>query len=188
MTTPSHFIITAALARRLRQRLPVPVMAVLIGSVAPDIPLFLLSTGTALYYRLTAERSITNLHSFMFDELFFNNPFWIASHNFLHAPLLLALGLLLSRLLGGKSGAWWSWFFVAASFHTIIDILTHATDGPLLLFPLNWTLRFHSPVSYWDPNHYGGVFRWLELTLDLTLLAYLLMNRYRERARRATGG
>jgi hypothetical protein len=55
----------------------------------------------------------------------------------------------------------------------VVDIATHVDDGPLLLFPLHWTLRFQSPVSYWDRTHYGREFTIFELTLDVLCLGYL---------------
>jgi hypothetical protein len=62
--------------------------------------------------------------------------------------------------------------------HTLIDIPLHVTDGPLLLFPLNWTLRYRSPVSYWDPSFYGREWSIFEHLLDAVLLIYLFI-RYR---------
>jgi hypothetical protein len=38
--------------------------------------------------------------------------------------------------------------------------------------------RFHSPVSYWDPRHYGRVFEPFEFALAVGLLAFLAW-RYR---------
>lgn len=62
---------------------------------------------------------------------------------------------------------------VAAALHTSVDTATHASDGPLLLFPFDWTLRFHSPVSYWEPGFYPGIVTFLEYSLDLAALLYL---------------
>jgi len=40
----------------------------------------------------------------------------------------------------------------------------HHDDGHRHFFPLSdW--RFESPVSYWDPAHYGHIFLWIELLL-----------------------
>lgn len=150
--------------------------ACLLGSVAPDIPLFLLSTGTVFYLFLTQGRPLTGAHAFMFNDLFFNHPLWIVAHNSLHAPLVLMVGLGLSwsgrRAVGTLRHSFF-WFFVAAAFHTTLDIVTHASDGPLLLFPFDWTLRFHSPVSYWEPGFYPGIVTVVESALDLAALLYL---------------
>lgn len=178
--TPSHFLIGAAVARLARRRAPVSSRAVWVGSVAPDVAIFLLSTGTALYYAVVEGRSITNMHSFMFDELFFGNPWWIALHNVLHAPLLLGAGIVLLwrfRRKEGTAGFWGFWFLIAALLHTGLDVATHVDDGPLLLFPLDLEYRFRSGISYWDPGHHGELFFRLEVLLDVLLIAYLLLSR-----------
>jgi len=174
VNTPSHLIITAALAEGLQGHLPVVTTAVLAGSVAPDIPLVLLSGGTFLFERLVRRRDTSELGNLMFGRLFFTNPYWIALHNLLHAPILLLVGMLVTWRLGGPLGLRLFWFLTAALFHTLIDIPTHAEDGPLLLFPFDWRRRFRSPVSYWDPRYHGRVFRYFELALNLVLLIYLV--------------
>jgi hypothetical protein len=77
-------------------------------------------------------------------------------------------------------GNWWLWFVLSSMLHTSIDILTHVSDGPLLFWPLNWTIRFHSPVSYWDPAHFGTQFGVFEILLDIALLVYLLLPKLTE--------
>ncbi|CAN5836940.1 hypothetical protein BH24DEI2_BH24DEI2_16360 [soil metagenome] len=77
------------------------------------------------------------------------------------------------------------WFAVGAALHTLIDIFTHAGDGPLFLFPLT-TYRFDSPVSYWDPVYYGRAFTVLEYALDALLLAYLGVTWWRRRVKKPT--
>jgi hypothetical protein len=76
------------------------------------------------------------------------------------------------------------WFAVGAGLHTVVDILTHHDDGPLLLFPFEWSYRFASPVSYWDPNHYGDIFAPLEMIFSGALLLYLLVTWWQWRSKR----
>jgi hypothetical protein len=150
--------------------------AALFGSVAPDLPLVVLSVFTALVKLVREGRPITNIHSCMFNDLFFNDPLWITAHNTLHAPMLLALALAVTGLLRTSPvGNWLFWFFVVCAFHTLLDIPTHSGDSPLLLFPSNWTIRFHSPVSYWEEAHYGKLFTVSEYGLELILVTYLLL-------------
>lgn len=173
--TFSHLIIAAGV-KVARPRIRINANAFLIGSVAPDLALLLLSGGTALYLLMSEGRPIENLHSFMFNELFFNHPVWIISHNLLHAPLLLLAGLALTYPRPGRVGRvrrWLFWFLAATLLHTAIDIVTHHDDGPLLLFPFDWSLRFRSPISYWDPRYFGNVFTFVEYALDFALLLYL---------------
>jgi membrane-bound metal-dependent hydrolase YbcI (DUF457 family) len=176
MNTPSHFIMTAALDKAL-PRVPIVKRAFLLGSVVPDLPLWLLSIGGLVYYHLLQGLTMAETTRLMFDNLYFHDPFWIACHNSLHSPVMLLLGVSAvwrSRRNIESGSRWWFWFFMACLFHSAIDILTHHDDGPLLFFPLNWTVRFYSPVSYWDPNHFGNQFQLFELLLDSALLIYLL--------------
>lgn len=179
MNTPSHFLITAGLENAL-PRVPIVKSAFLLGSVAPDLPLWLLSIGGLIYYRLILGWSAAETADLMFDQLYFQHPLWLISHNFLHAPLVLLTGLALiwpARRNIGSRARWLFWFLLACLGHSVIDILTHADDGPLLLFPLNWSVRFASPISYWDDRYYGREFQRFELGLDLGLCLYLLSPR-----------
>jgi membrane-bound metal-dependent hydrolase YbcI (DUF457 family) len=179
MNTPSHFLMTAALDKAL-PRVPIHRQAFLLGSIMPDLPLWILSLGGILYYRLILGWSLAEAFRQMFDHLYFHNLFWISFHNLLHAPLLLLLGMGLvwrKRRNIGTKYRWLFWFFVACLLHSIVDILTHVNDGLLLLFPLNWTLRFQSSISYWDARHYGSQFQQFEIALDGLLIVYLLSGR-----------
>lgn len=184
MQTHSHFLMTAALNRVLQHRqVIVHRNTFLLGAVLPDVPFWLLTAGGQIYYTWfartpTGESPMVYLHLY----LYFNDPLWIISHNLFHAPfILLALGVV--GWLGIQNSQPWStyllWFVFGAGLHSLIDIATHHNDGPLLFFPFDWTYRFPSPVSYWDPAHYGAIFMPLELLLDGWLVIYLLAPRWR---------
>jgi len=177
MNTPSHFLVNAALEKSLPHR-AIAKSAFLFGSVAPDLPLYVLSIGALIYYHYIKGWTVGQAFRFMFDELYFTNPFWVASHNLLHSPPILVLALVLLWRFRGRQGSikyWWFWFFAGCLLHSALDIPTHVDDGPLLLFPLEWTIRFQSPVSYWDERYYGREFSQFEAILDIILLAYLLI-------------
>ena len=177
MQTYSHLIITAALNRPLKRRgYAVHSPAFLLGAVVPDLPFILLTALGEIYYRWmapvpTGESPMTYMHF----TLYFTDPLWISAHNFFHAPLVL-LGIGLAGYVGVRQEKKWGtvlvWFALGAGLHSLIDIFTHAGDGPLLLFPINWHIRFNSPVSYWDPRHFGLIFAPLEHLLDLVILFY----------------
>jgi len=179
MNTPSHFLMTAALDKSL-PRVPIVKSAFLLGSIAPDLPLWILSISSISYYHFIRSWSLADTFHFVFGELYFHNPFWIASHNFLHSPILLLLGLSLvwrfRRNIGSPS-RWFYWFLLACLLHSVVDIFTHAEDGPLLFFPLEWTIRFHSPISYWNPRYHGREFRLFESVLNAVFLSYLFAPR-----------
>jgi membrane-bound metal-dependent hydrolase YbcI (DUF457 family) len=173
VNTPSHFIIHAALAKRAKNPNLVR-SAFLWGAVAPDIPLVLLSMISPLYFR-SQGMPMSESMPYIFDTLYFSNPWWISAHHLFHAPFLLALyALFLYPLREKRWAKWLLWFVAGCALHTLVDILTHYDDGPLVFFPLNWSYRFHS-ISYWDRRHGGSWFAWLELALDVFLLGYLLI-------------
>lgn len=166
---------TAALDKSL-PRVPIVKRAFLLGSIAPDLPLWILSISSIGYYHLLKGWSLPETSKYVFGKLYFHNPFWIASHNLLHSPILLLLGLSLvwrSRRNIGSKSRWIFWFLLACLFHSIVDVFTHANDGPLLLFPLEWTIRFSSPISYWDTRYYGREFGLFEGMLNVVLFLYL---------------
>ncbi len=176
MNTPSHLIITAALRKRVGHAVAIPRSAFLLGSVLPDVPLFFLAVGSLIYDRYIVGGDGPRMTEQTFDYLYFHNPWWIASHNLLHSPtlLLIALGALWgARSLVGTQRHWWFWFVLGCLLHTALDIPTHVNDGPVLFFPFDWSYRFSSPISYWDPRYYGRQFTIFELGLDLILLGYL---------------
>lgn len=54
----------------------------------------------------------------------------------------------------------------AALLHLGFDFLLHNDDGRAHFWPLsNWI--FQSPVSYWDPDHYGNIAGAIEVALSL---------------------
>ena len=208
MNTPSHFLITAALAKIPPIRRIAPASALLYGSIAPDVPLYLLTIGTVITSIIFGKVSVETTLNQIFDVFYFNNIFWISSHNLLHAPIPLIAGgailycvALLTRnaisatrrkleyrynptRIGGSisySIRWLGAFLSSCGLHATIDILTHHDDGPLLLFPFEFTTRFISPISYWDPRHGGEVFTIFEFTLDTLIIIFLIVLKIKNR-------
>lgn len=193
MNTWSHTIITAVMNHRIRKHEPdkaqeslldklppINTKATIIGSFMPDLPLILISMGFIIYDRVQGVEFGFNNESatqYLFDTLFFTSPWIKFAHNLFHAPLMtffyIALGYWAWKK-GKKWGANLFWFGLACCLHSLIDIPLHYDDGPLLLFPFEWNLRFMSPVSYWDPARYGREFGLFELGLDIVLLIYLV--------------
>jgi membrane-bound metal-dependent hydrolase YbcI (DUF457 family) len=179
MQTYSHALINGALAGPLKRRgWEINVFAFVLGGVLPDMPFFLLTILGQVYFWLiggtpTGESPMVFMHM----TLYFTDPLWIIAHNLLHASLILApLGF--CGYWGIKAQKRWGsfllWFALGAGLHSLIDVFTHADDGPILFFPLKWSYRFNSPISYWDPEHYGLIFAPLEHVLDLLLIIALI--------------
>jgi len=142
------------------------------------------------YFSSDPELQALSWTASLFDDWFFNNPIVISLQNTFHSPLLLIvfIGITLyffKRDKGVKTNltarknvfswnTWLFWVFIAALLHTLIDIPLHAGDGPLIAFPLNWSYRFNSPISYWDPKFYGQQWSIFEHCLDAYLIVFLL--------------
>jgi len=68
-------------------------------------------------------------------------------------------------------------FAGSALLHVGADFLLHHDDARAQWMPFSdWVFR--SPVSYWNPNHYGQLFMPLEIALGLTL-AVVVGRRFR---------
>lgn len=202
MQTYSHFILTAALRKPIGgqaaahpNRWPkLRTGAILLGSIIPDMPLTLVAIITIIRDMWTGAFAQIDFEALepglptpsewldismtmrLFDLWFFENPWMITFHNLFHSPLLVAIYIGVAYWLwtrGTKGAGWFFWLSCAAMLHTLIDIPLHTTDGPLLLFPLNWTWRYRSPISYWDPQYYGTQWSYFEHALDVVLLGYL---------------
>ncbi|MEM6527659.1 MAG: metal-dependent hydrolase [Chloroflexota bacterium] len=181
MQTYSHAIINAALGKQLEKRGVRPMYwALVLGSLMPDVPLTILTFNYWYNIRgeLGAGASPEQLFGERYDALYFSDPVWVTGHSLMHAPLMIALWMLIGWFFGFRQGKKWGqwvfWFAVGNALHSLLDIPTHAGDGPLLLFPFDWSLRYDSPVSYWDPAYYGRIFAPLEHLLDLLLIGYLV--------------
>ena len=50
--------------------------------------------------------------------------------------------------------------------HCVFDFPVHHDDGHRHFFPIS-QFRFQSPVSYWDPNHFGKITGLIEILFFL---------------------
>ncbi|MEM7802924.1 MAG: hypothetical protein AAF633_27285, partial [Chloroflexota bacterium] len=123
----------------------------------------------------------------LFRDWFFNSPWIKFAHNLFHGPLMTIFYIALGYWAWKNRKSWGAalfWFGLACFVHTMIDIPIHYDDGPLLLFPFEWNIRYMSPVSYWDPERYGTQFTIFEHSLILIMLVYLGWNWWKDRKAR----
>ena len=198
MLTTTHVTMSGALsrlagsdrdgpvARAARRLLPDDASrrAILWGGLAPDVGLTLLSAGALVWFPLVEGRSVQATFDHVYRDLFYEDPAWIVGHNTLHAPPVLLVLLVLGLRLRGPVGRWLAAFAVGCLLHAAVDVVTHHDDGPLLLFPLDWSTRFTSPVSYWDPAHGGRVLGPIDLGITLLGGGWLAWTWWRERRAR----
>lgn len=185
MQTYSHFLITALANNRLKAKgVDVKSKEFLLGSVAPDLPLFALTFGFFIARMFVDPSFSDGPFPQLYDDLYFYNPFWVGLHNLFHAPLMIIAyaGLGYYAMRKGRSwGAGLMWFALGCGLHSLIDIPTHANDGPLLFFPFDWMTRYNAPISYWDSQFYGREFAIFEHLLDLGILIFLGWMRFKHR-------
>jgi membrane-bound metal-dependent hydrolase YbcI (DUF457 family) len=136
MQTPSHLIISAVLGRGLaRAAVPFHWGMFLLGAVLPDLSFALLTLGGEIYYRWFAPLPVAGMSimEYLHFHLFFNSWWWIVPHNTFHSlvinGLLLGLGWWMWKL-ARPWGAPLFWLATSLQLHTLIDILTHTSDGP----------------------------------------------------------
>lgn len=60
-------------------------------------------------------------------------------------------------------------FFALLFPHSVMDFFVHADDAYAHFYP--WSMwRFHSPVSYWNPAHYGQYVSAVEILFALVAI------------------
>lgn len=138
-----------------------------VGGVVPDLPGLALAAGSFIYYPLARSMSIDETFQLITEDLFFNSPPWIVAHNSLHSPLILAAMLLTASRFDSPRWEAARSLVAGAGLHTLLDVPVHHDDGPLLLFPFSWDFRVQSPVSYWDPAHFGQWIRPIDLAISV---------------------
>ncbi|MEM1377395.1 MAG: hypothetical protein AAGG69_08400 [Pseudomonadota bacterium] len=193
--TQTHFLVAAALFCSPK-RPPAQNVAVLIGALAPDFAIYALFVWSKLAG--VPERQL-------WSDIYFSEPMLTITAIGNSAPLYMAVviaGLALvtsqkieavaasshgsmglARYIDPKHTNVWVLGGMAALTHVALDFPVHAGDAHPHFWPLtDW--RFFSPVSYWDPSHYGHVFAPLEAALGI-FLAIMLFRRFKARWVRA---
>ena len=204
MNTWSHLLVGAVINRPVKksqetkesQLPPIQTKWFLFGSVLPDLMLIfmaIIAIGVDLsrgVYTLSTmfdrpegggdgppEAFNESTIGWLFRDAYFTDPWVKAGHSIFGTPIMLIAYILIGYWLW-KNGRKWGpvifWLALGAMIHTLADIPLHTDDGPLLFWPLNWSYRFESPVSYWDPDHHGRTWAIFETWLNVALIAWLV--------------
>jgi membrane-bound metal-dependent hydrolase YbcI (DUF457 family) len=153
-----------------------------VGGSLPDMP----SIAATAYY--IGPRFLSGGWSAMdskevLDAIYFTGPFG-STGSALHSlvPPALLLGLYAALRLGRRDARGiLLWFLIGWAGHTVVDFLTHAEDTRPLFWPLSgW--EWSSPVSYWDPDHYGRIFFLVNHVVLLLTISLLFVRRLRRKA------
>ncbi len=180
MNTPAHAALSLLLIGRAeRDALPVAV-----GALAPDAPMI-------VFYAW--ERLVRGVpESVIWSERYFD-PAWQTVFDIPHSIPILFFGIaaifLVRRRAGAtKQGSRWRvavLFLASMLIHAFADLPLHREDAHRHFFPLSdW--KFMSPVSYWDPSHFGGYAVIGEIIFVFAVTVYLY-RRYEGRGRKIVG-
>jgi len=163
MNTPAHVLLAVAMAGKPGAR--GRNTALISGGLFPDFTIF---------FMVAWERWVGGLSlDTIFGEAYFS-PFWqqvFAVNN--SVPVFAAM-----LIAGLARRIEWLWAFaLAALVHVLLDLPLHHDDGRPHFWPFtDWV--YVSPVSYWDPHHYGVQAGWIEAGLSVAL-AVILLRRFR---------
>jgi hypothetical protein len=172
MNTQTHVIMGAALFGRA---VPKRAWWAAAGGLTPDVPMLLIVATLGLLG--VPARTI-------FGELYWQNWWQICNalgHNFWLWSSIILLGLVMRDRASASVRAFDGWtnacvFAGSALLHTAIDFLCHREDAHMSFWPISrW--KFISPVSYYDPQHFGTWFSLFEATLGF-LLALALYRQF----------
>lgn len=159
MNTPSH--VAASLLIGGRQPRWSAVCALTLGALLPDLPMF------GFYgYQKWAQRSEREIWS----TLYFEESWQLFFDGFNSIPL----GVLLI-LVCWRAGFQWGFLFsTSAVLHMLCDLPVHHDDGHRHFLPFS-DFRYASPVSYWDPRHYGWLFAPAELIFAIAACGWTIL-------------
>jgi hypothetical protein len=158
MTTQSHAIINVLLLSKKNK--PHLHQYALLGAVLPDLPMFIFF-GIEAFILKHAQQQIWSERYFLpqwqnFFDLFNSIPL-----------ILFVMGI--------------GYYFRSDAvticcrsmlLHCVADFFLHHDDAHRHFFPLS-QFAFHSPISYWDPAHYGHIVGVVELLLTLVASIFL---------------
>ena len=133
-------------------------LAVSFGAVLPDLPMF----GFFAFQKFigTDEYEI-------WDTLYFQ-PHWQTFFDIFNSiPLALLVALVCVYLRQPLL----IMMACSAILHMLCDLPVHHDDGHRHFWPIDW--RFASPVSYWDPKHYGAIVAPIELLFAVIASGWL---------------
>ena len=159
MNTPSHYIINLAF---LSQTIaPKQNVAITLGAILPDVPIFLFYFIAKYIYKLPPAK--------IWSEAYYEpvNQNIVA---LFHSIPLALIGLVICFYFDWQFG---SVLFVSMIAHSLLDLPVHHDDAHRHFFPLS-NYRFISPFSYWDINHFAKYVAGVELSLVLVASPFVM--------------
>jgi len=157
MNTQAHAIFNLALLGRKSRPEWNPL--IILGALIPDLAMF-------AFYALLKGAGIPD--SQIWREEYYR-PFWQDVFDLFNSIPLALIGMVV-MLRFKRTGL--ALLFASVILHCLEDLPLHVDDGHRHFWPFS-QFRFESPVSYWDPNHYGNIAAPLEIVLTLLVSIYV---------------
>jgi len=158
MNTPAHLLLAAAVFAK--PECPKITTAAITGALFPDISLYIMASFSLLV--------LGNTPNHVFNVQYFS-PLW--QQVFAVDNSFILWGMLAAFALWARK-PWLIAFTGSAILHLCFDFPLHHDDARMHFWPVsNWI--FHSPISYWDSNHYGQIISVLEQLMAVGLFILL---------------
>ena len=152
MNTPAHLIFGLTAFGKAGK--PAATTAAFAGALMPDLSLYVLSIVHLFILGTSPE--------IVFGELYYSDG-WQSIFRIDNSMILWGIALAVGAMLRSPVTIA---LCGAALLHLGFDLMLHNDDGRAHFWPLsNWV--FLSPVSYWDPDHYGNIAGAIEVALSL---------------------
>ena len=154
MNTPGHYILNLALLGKTIA--PRDNVAIAIGAILPDVPIFVFYLVAKYIYKMPEGK--------IWSEAYYE-PVWQNLVALFHSIPLALIGAVAFYLLDGELGVI---LCISMVCHSLLDLPVHNDDAHRHFFPLS-NYRFISPFSYWDTNHYGRTVAFIEIALVIAV-------------------
>ena len=141
-----------------------PIAPIVWGALIPDLPMVVFYGVEKLW--------LGQSEDYIWGSAYFL-PHWSNFIDVFNSIPLIGLGFIWSFWQQSR----WGWLLcMSLLLHVLGDLPLHHDDGHRHFFPIsNW--RFESPISYWDPNHHGGLIAVIE-AIAVFMACFLLFRSY----------
>lgn len=154
MNTPSHYILNLAFLGKTIA--PKNNVAIALGAILPDVPIFIFYFVAKHIYKLPEGK--------IWSEAYYE-PFWQNIVALFHSIPLALIAAAIFYYLDWQPG---TILCLSMVCHSLLDLPVHHNDAHRHFFPFT-DYRFISPFSYWDVNHYGRIVAFIEVALVLVV-------------------
>jgi hypothetical protein len=150
MNTPSHAILNLTALGRAKS--PEFNLAIVLGGILPDIPIFLFYFSAKFIARLPEQT--------IWEEAYFQPSI----HNIVALSHSIPLALIGWAIAYYFKSELFQLIFLSMVLHSLLDLPVHHDDAHRHFFPFS-NYKFISPISYWDPKYHGNVVAFVEMMM-----------------------